>query len=52
MVELTTLRDGTQSASISYEIFKRGKTVPLNPEVKEELKDGPGIFEPDGDLDK
>jgi len=26
--------------------------VPLNPEVKEELKEGPGIFEPDGDLDK
>jgi hypothetical protein len=26
--------------------------VPLNPEVKQELKDGPGIFEPDEDLDK
>ena len=52
MVELKTLRDGTQSARINYDIFKRGKTVPLNPDVKEELKDGPGIFEPDGDLDK
>ena len=52
MVELRTLKDGTQSARISYDLFKRGKTVPLNPEVKEELKDGPGIFEPDGDLDK
>ena len=31
-------------------IFKRGKTVPLNPDVKEELKDGPGNFEPEGDL--
>ena len=52
MVELRTLRDGTQSARINYDIFKKGKTVPLNPEVKEELKDGPGIFEPEGDLDK
>ena len=52
MVELRTLKDGTQSARISYDLFKRGKTVPLNPEVKEELKEGPGIFEPDGDLDK
>ena len=52
MVELKTLRDGTQSARINYDIFKKGKTVPLIPEVKEELKDGPGIFEPDGDLDK
>jgi hypothetical protein len=24
----------------------------LSKEIKEELKDGPGIFEPDGDLDK
>ena len=52
MVELRTFKNGTQSARISYDIFKRGKTVPLNPEVKEELKDGPGIFEPEGDLDK
>ena len=52
MVELKVLKDGSQSARINYDIFKRGKTVPLNPEVKEELKDGPGIFEPDGDLDK
>ena len=52
MVELRTFKNGTQSARISYDVFKRGKTVPLNPEVKEELKDGPGIFEPDGDLDK
>ena len=50
MVELKTMRDGTQSARINYDIFKRGKTVPLNPEVKEELKDGPGNFEPEGDL--
>ena len=52
MVELKTLKDGSKSARIDYDIFKKGKTVPLNPEVKEELKDGPGIFEPDGDLDK
>ena len=52
MVELRTFKNGTQSARISYDVFKRGKTVPLNPEVKEELKDGPGIFEPEGDLDK
>ena len=52
MVELKTLRDGTQSARINYDIFNKGKTVPLNPDVKDELKDGPGIFEPDGDLDK
>ena len=52
MVELRTLKDGTQSARINYDLFKRGKTVPLNPEIKEELKDGPGILEPDGDLDK
>ena len=35
---------------INYDIFKKGKTVPLNPDVKEELKDGPGNFEPEGDL--
>ena len=52
MVELKSLRDGTQSARINYDIFNKGKTVPLNPDVKDELKDGPGIFEPDGDLDK
>ena len=52
MVELRVLKDGSQSARISYDTFKKGKTVPLNPEVKEEFKDGPGIFEPDGDLDK
>ena len=52
MVELRTLKDGSQSARINYDIFNKGKTVPLNPEVKEELKDGPGIFEPEGDLDK
>ena len=50
MVELKTMRDGTQSARINYDIFKKGKTVPLNPTVKEELKDGPGNFEPEGDL--
>ena len=50
MVELRTLKNGTQSARINYDIFKRGKTVPLNPDVKEELKDGPGNFEPEGDL--
>ena len=50
MVELRTMRDGTQSARINYDIFKKGKTVPLNPDVKEELKDGPGNFEPEGDL--
>ena len=50
MVELKTFKNGTQSARINYDIFKRGKTVPLNPDVKEELKDGPGNFEPEGDL--
>ena len=52
MVELKVLKDGSQSARINYDIFNKGKTVPLNPDIKEELKDGPGIFEPDGDLDK
>ena len=52
MVEIRVLKDGSQSARINYDIFKKGKTVPLDPEVKEELKDGPGIFEPEGDLDK
>ena len=50
MVELKVLKDGTKSARIDYDIFKKGKTVPLNPSVKEELKDGPGNFEPEGDL--
>ena len=50
MVELRTLKDGSKSARIDYDIFKKGKTVPLNPTVKEELKDGPGNFEPEGDL--
>ena len=52
MVELKINKDGGQSARINYDIFNKGKTVPLNPDVKDELKDGPGIFEPDGDLDK
>ena len=52
MVEIRVLKDGSQSARINYDIFNKGKTVPLNPDVKDELKDGPGIFEPDGDLDK
>jgi len=52
MVELRVLKDGSQSARISYDTFKKGKTVPLNPNIKEELKDGPGNFEPEGDLDK
>ena len=52
MVELKTLRDGTQSARINYDIFKKGKTVPLGPEIRDDIKEGPGIFEPDGDLDK
>ena len=50
MVELRALKDGSKSARIDYDIFKKGKTVPLNPTVKEELKDGPGNFEPEGDL--
>ena len=50
MVELKVLKDGTKSARIDYDIFKKGKTVPLNPDVKDELKDGPGNFEPEGDL--
>ena len=52
MVELKLNKDGSKSARIDYDIFNKGKTVPLNPDVKDELKDGPGIFEPDGDLDK
>jgi len=52
MVELRQLKDGSQSARINYDIFKKGKTVPLGPEIRDEIKDGPGIFEPDGDLDK
>ena len=53
MVELKVNRDGGQSARIHYDIFHKGKTTrPLSKEIKEELKDGPGIFEPDGDLDK
>jgi len=52
MVELKQLKDGSQSARINYDIFKRGKTVPLGPDIRDEIKDGPGIFEPDGDLDK
>ena len=52
MVELRTLKDGSQSARINYDIFNKGKTVPLSPEVRNEIKVGPGIFEPDGDLDK
>ena len=53
MVELKVNRDGGQSARINYDIFHKGKsTRPLSKGIKEELKDGPGIFEPDGDLDK
>ena len=53
MVELKVNRDGGQSARINYDIFHKGKVnKPLSKEIKEELKDGPGIFEPDGDLDK
>lgn len=53
MVELKVNKDGGQSARINYDIFHKGKTTrPLSKEIKEELKDGPGIFEPDGDLDK
>jgi hypothetical protein len=53
MVELKVNRDGGQSARINYDIFHKGKsTRPLSKDLKEELKDGPGIFEPDGDLDK
>jgi len=52
MVELKQNKDGTKSARINYDIFNKGKTVPISRDMKEELKDGPGIFEPDGDLDK
>lgn len=53
MVELKVNRDGGQSARINYDIFHKGKTTrPFSKDLKEELKDGPGIFEPDGDLDK
>jgi hypothetical protein len=53
MVELKVLKNGTQSARINYDIFQKGvKTVPLNPEIREELKDGPDWLEPDEDLDK
>ena len=51
MVELKINRDGGQSARIHYDIFHKGKTnKPLSKEIKEELKDCPGIFEPDEDL--
>ena len=51
MVELKVNKDGGQSARINYDIFHKGKTnKPLSKEIKEELKDGPGIFEPDEDL--
>ena len=53
MVELKVNKDGGQSARINYDLFHKGKTTrPLSKDLKEELKDGPGIFEPDGDLDK
>ena len=53
MVELKINKDGGQSARINYDLFHKGKTTrPLSKDLKEELKDGPGIFEPDGDLDK
>ena len=52
MVELKLNKDGSKSARIDYDIFNKGKTVPISRDMKEELKDGPGIFEPDGDLDK
>jgi len=38
MVELRQLKDGSQSARINYDIFKKGKTVPLIPEVRDEIK--------------
>ena len=51
MVELKVLKDGSQTARINYDIFHKGKsTKPLSKEIKDELKDGPGIFEPDEDL--
>ena len=51
MVELKVNKDGGQSARINYDIFHKGKTnKPLSKEIKEELKDGPGIFEPEEDL--
>jgi len=52
MVELRVLKDGSRSARINYDLFNKGKTVPLNPDVKEELKDlnETGIkFDPDDD---
>ena len=54
MVELKILKNGTQSARINYDIFHKGvKTVPLNPEIREELKDGPDWLAPDDeDTDK
>ena len=52
MVDLKTNRDGSQSARINYDMFHKGKSKPLSKDIKDELKDGPGIFEPDGDLDK
>ena len=52
MVELKLNKDGSKSARIDYDIFNKGKTVPISRDMKEELRDGPGIFEPDGDLDK
>ena len=52
MVELKLNKDGSKSARIDYDILNKVKTVPISRDMKEELKDGPGIFEPDGDLDK
>ena len=53
MVELKIFKNGVQSARINYDIFHKGvKTVPLNPEIREELKDGPDWLEPDGDTDE
>lgn len=50
MVELRVNKDGSKSARINYDIFNKGKTVPISRDMKEELKDGPGNFEPEGDL--
>ena len=52
MVELKINKDGIQTARINYDMFSKKTTRPLSKDIKEELKDGPGIFEPDGDLDK
>ena len=38
MVELRTLKDGSKSARIDYDIFKRGKNSTFKPKCKRRIK--------------